>query len=137
MDYDSVFWSFYRRLTVFEQEYIKNGGLSSDCSYMDMVCMDIIMFNDDCTPSLISERLGVAKSAVTVRLKRLEEEGYLVRKVSEKDRRSYVLALTEKALGAYAPLNDLFKEFEKNLKFEFSPEELELGRRMLLCAIKQ
>ncbi len=136
MDNDSIFWSFYRRLTVFEQEYIKNGGLH-DCSYMDMVCMDIILFNEGCTPSLISERLGVAKSAVTVRLKRLEDEGYVVRRASEKDRRSYVLALTEKALETYAPLSDLFKEFEKNLKFEFTPEELELGRRMLLCAIKR
>ena len=136
MDNDSVFWLLYRRLSVFEQEDIKNGG-PTDCSYMDMVCMDIILFNDDCTPSLISERLGVAKSAVTVRLKRLEKEGYIIRKVSEKDRRSYVLELTEKALQAYAPMDDLFKKFEKNLKFEFSPEELELGRRMVMCAIKE
>lgn len=135
MDNDSIFWSFYRRMTSFEQEYVKNGGFL-DCSYVDLVVIDLILFNENCTPSLISEKLGVAKSAITVRLKHLEKEGYICRKINENDRRSYILTLTQKALDIYAPLNDLFNEFERNLRFEFNEEELELGRKMILCAIR-
>ncbi len=101
-----------------------------------MVYMNLILFNENCTPTMISEMLGVAKSAVTVRLNRLESEGYIARTVNEKDRRSYVLTLTKKASCVYGPIDNLFREFEKNLRSEFSEEELELGRRMLRCAIK-
>ncbi len=134
MGNELIFWSVYRRLTSFIQDNIKSGG--ADCTYLDMVVMDLIVFHEECTPSVISEKLGVAKSAVTVRLKRLEDRGYVTRKTNERDHRSYVLALTEKGIMLYTPLNELFKIFDANLRAEFSEEELELGRRMIRCAVK-
>ncbi len=134
MGNELIFWSVYRRLTSFIQDSIKGGG--ADVTYLDMVVMDLIVFHGECTPSVISEKLGVAKSAVTVRLKRLEDRGYVTRKTNEKDHRSYVLALTEKGIMLYTPLNELFKIFDANLRAEFNEEELELGRRMIRCAVK-
>lgn len=134
MELKETFWEFYRYLVSDEVESIRKNGIG-DCSYLDMIYFDLIFFNKRCTPSLIAERLGITKSAVTVRLKRLEKDGYIVRIPNDEDRRSHILALTEKSKEYYLPLMQMFDRFDRNLRYNFTEEELELGLRMIRCAM--
>lgn len=135
MELKDSFWEFYRYLVSDEVESIRRKG-TGDCSYLDMIYLDLVFFNDGCTPSFISESLGISKSAVAVRIKRLERDGYLARRVNENDRRSYFLTLTEKSYEYYAPLREMIDRFDRNLRYEFSEDQLELCVRMLKCLMK-
>lgn len=110
--------------------------MRGDLSYMDAVYLDIIFLNGSSTPSAISERLGIAKSAVTVRVNSLEKKGYIIREKDEKDRRSVVLTLAEKGREWYRPMVETFDRYERILKGTFSAEELDVISRALQCLIR-
>ena len=62
-----------------------------------IICIDdLIEENCEVTPSAISERINVKRPTVTTSLNSLEEKGYIKRTLDKKDRRKFVVSLTEK-----------------------------------------
>ena len=57
---------------------------------------DLIEENCEATPYRISERINVKRPTVTTSLNSLEEKGYIKRTLDKKDRRKFVISLTEK-----------------------------------------
>ena len=77
-----------------------------DVSYQDLLYMDIIYFHPDTTVSYIAEALNIAGTAVTVRLNRMEKNGWITRTRSESDRRQYIISLTGEAMAMYREYED-------------------------------
>ncbi len=127
----------YRFLSLEETELIRSQGLDFDLSYLDMVYLDLILLEDRCTPSLIAERLGIARSAVTVRLNKLEKNGFIERTRNDEDKRSSVLGLTEKGMEWFRPMFDEFESFEAMIRSRFTDEEIGIVRRMIDCISEQ
>lgn len=88
-------------------------GPLGNMNFQDMLYLDIIHYNDGCTASYIADSLGIARSAVTVRLNRLERNGWVSRTRSEADGRQYVLSLTGDALEVY---DSMVTEMEKAMR---------------------
>lgn len=137
MDLESPMMRLYRFLSLEETELIRSQGLDFDLSYLDMVYLDLILLEDRCTPSLIAERLGIARSAVTVRLNKLEKNGFIERTRNDEDKRSSVLGLTEKGMEWFRPMFDEFESFEAVIRSRFTDEEIGIVRRMIDCISEQ
>lgn len=137
MDLESPMMRLYRFLSLEETELIRSQGLDFDLSYLDMVYLDLILLEDRCTPSLIAERLGIARSAVTVRLNKLEKNGFIERTRNDEDKRSSVLGLTEKGMEWFRPMFDEFESFEAMIRSRFTDEEIGIVRRMIDCISEQ
>ena len=137
MDLESPMMRLYRFLSLEETELIRSQGLDFDLSSLDMVYLDLILLEDRCTPSLIAERLGIARSAVTVRLNKLEKNGFIERTRNDEDKRSSVLGLTEKGMEWFRPMFDEFESFEAVIRSRFTDEEIGIVRRMIDCISEQ
>lgn len=137
MDLESPMMRLYRFLSLEETELIRSQGLDFDLSYLDMVYLDLILLEDRCTPSLIAERLGIARSAVTVRLNKLEKNGFIDRTRNDEDKRSSVLGLTEKGMEWFRPMFDEFESFEAVIRSRFTDEDIGIVRRMIDCISEQ
>lgn len=115
----------YRRGRVFidgainEQEL--GGGLYS-----------IIFFlknNNGSSQEEISKNMEIEKTTLTRGLGRLEEQGYIARKVDEKDRRVNRVFLTEKGFDALPKLHEYSNQWQEVLTEGFtSAERAELER---------
>lgn len=135
METKELMMELYRRIMRDEFNSIRMHG-GDDMSYLDCIYLDMIHLNRDCTPSAISDRLGIARSAVTVRLNRLEDEGLVTRTRSESDKRSTVLGLTEKAMEWYRPFYETLDRFDRILKGSFTEEEMAIVRRAMECLVR-
>ena len=80
---------------------LKRAQNDLDVSYQDLLYMDIIYFHPETTVSYIADVLNIAGTAVTVRLNRMEKNGWITRTRSESDRRQYIISLTGEAMEKY------------------------------------
>ena len=80
---------------------LKRAQNDLDVSYQDLLYMDIIYFHPETTVSYIADTLNIAGTAVTVRLNRMERNGWIKRTRSERDRRQYIISLTGEAMEMY------------------------------------
>ena len=106
-------------------------GPLGNMGFQDMLYLDIIHYGDGCTASYIADTLGIARSAVTVRLNRLERNGWIKRTKSETDRRQYTLSLTGDALEAYDSMVSGREKALRELREHYSDEEVDRFMEML------
>lgn len=79
----------------------------------------------------ISHRLRTDKGSVARTIKQFENEGYVVRRTSSRDRRSYQLFPTEKARELYRAIHGIAVESENQLVKNFTQPERETLIRLL------
>ena len=85
---------------------LKRAQNDLDVSYQDLLYMDIIYFHPETTVSYIADVLNIAGTAVTVRLNRMEKNGWIRRTRSESDRRQYIISLMGEAMRMYREYED-------------------------------
>jgi DNA-binding MarR family transcriptional regulator len=71
----------------------------------------------------LSELLKIDKATTAKALKRLEEEGYVVRDIDSSDKRAYKVFVTQKALDIKPVLQDAIISWGNILSNELSQEE--------------
>lgn len=80
----------------------------------------------------LSRRAGLKPPTVSVALRHLEDEGYVVREVDEDDKRAARVYLSEKGHALERENNERFERVDSEMMRGFTEEETELLRRMLL-----
>ncbi len=73
----------------------------------------------------LAEAMEISPAAVAVAIKRLEDDGYVVRKDSEKDSRVKEIHVTDKATSLANESRRVFKNIDDTMFEAFSDEELE------------
>lgn len=79
----------------------------------------------------IADFFKLNKGTVAKGLKRLMENGYIIKKQNEQDRRAYELYLTEKGKGVLAEANTSLLQFNEILTRGMSAEETETFEKLL------
>lgn len=79
----------------------------------------------------ISAELKIDKSAVARTIKQLEDEGYVLRKVSNEDKRQYCIYATEKAKNIYKDMADTVEAGDDYLMEGLTDIEEELLNSLL------
>lgn len=104
---------------VLEQEYMRVNcnlsiseyrGIMSQEKGREMTCMEL------------SEIMGLSPSRSSRVIDNLVRRGYLIRKISTRDRRSMSITLSEKGIEAKEKIKKNQKELEDNLQKRFSDE---------------
>ena len=80
----------------------------------------------------LAKWLNVTPPSITSMIKKMEKEGYIARKVDEKDQRVMRLTLTEKGESVIDYVIRTSEELEKKVFKGMSAEEKMLFRRLLL-----
>ena len=115
----------YEKLSSWEQAVVKSSGLST----AQMHTIEIVGHGADGahgSPMRMKElakKMGVTTGTLTVMIDRLEQQGLLKRTPHETDRRSYLIALTEKGLGLFAEHHQYHLRLTKEITATLSPEE--------------
>lgn len=80
----------------------------------------------------LSRRAGLKPPTVSVALKHLEDEGYVVRVTDEDDKRAARVYLSDKGHALDKENDERFVTVDNEMMAGFTPEEIELLRSMLL-----
>lgn len=80
----------------------------------------------------LSQRAGLKPPTVSVALRRLEEEGYIVKKPDEDDKRASHVFLSEKGHALEKENDERFERVDNEMMRGFSEEEKIILRSMLL-----
>ena len=80
----------------------------------------------------LSHRAGLKPPTVSVALRRLEDEGYIVRESDDDDKRASRVFLSEKGHALEKENKERFERVDNEMMRGFSEEETELLRSMLL-----
>lgn len=87
--------------------------------------------NNGISQDTLSELLHIDKGTTAKAVKKLEEEGYIVREVHPQDRRAYELFTTEKALEVKPHIDEVLEECKNILLINFTEEEKTLALKLL------
>lgn len=80
----------------------------------------------------IAKKLGITPPSMTVMIKKLEGEGYIVKKQDEKDQRMTRIFITEKGKEIAHHMESVLKTLEQEAFANMSEEEIMLPRRLLI-----
>lgn len=80
----------------------------------------------------LSHRAGLKPPTVSVALRRLEDEGYIVRESDDDDKRASRVFLSEKGHALEKENKERFERVDNEMMRGFSEEETEILRSMLL-----
>ena len=120
---------FFQSYIVCDLRYF--GESEQKLSYTDVLYVCLIAGNPKCTPSWIADTLGIARSAVTVRLKRLEKKGVIVRERSPDDGRVQFLNLSEDYRRDMDEMYSDIDDLDAKLRSRFTEDEIASFVRIL------
>ena len=80
----------------------------------------------------LSRRAGLKPPTVSVALKHLEDEGYVIRETDDDDKRAARVYLSDKGHALEKENAERFVTVDNEMMAGFTPEEIELLRSMLL-----
>jgi len=129
----------YEKLSSWEQDVVKSSGLST----AQMHTIEIVGHGADGAHGAplrmkeLAKKMGVTTGTLTVMIDRLEQQGLLKRTPHETDRRSYLIALTEKGQDLFAEHHQYHLRLTEEITATLSSEEQALFSGVLEKIIGQ
>ncbi len=118
----------YEKLSSWEQDVVKSSGLSP----AQMHTIEIVGHGAEGAHGAplrmkeLAKKMGVTTGTLTVMIDRLEQQGLLKRTPHETDRRSYLIALTEKGQTLFAEHHQYHLRLTEEITATLSEEEQRL-----------
>lgn len=78
---------------------------------------------DGINQGLLAQTIKVDKTTITRTIKKLVDDGYVLRQIDENDRRSYLIFLTEKGKAIEPEMIRIFTKWEENLLSKFDADQ--------------
>lgn len=115
--------------------WLNNGCAQYDLTAAQAVVILIVCDFEVLTQDEITKRLALDKSVIAKTVTKLEETGFLIRTTNKKDKRTYDIRPTKKAIEVYPFLKEQmdisFQRMTQNMTEE---EQTEFKRLLLLAA---
>ena len=83
----------------------------------------VLSHEEGITQEDLAAHLHIDKGTVARALRKLEDKKFIFRKIDKKNRRRYLIYLTEKGRGAVPHIINIDKEWENSMCSKFSEEE--------------
>lgn len=112
---------FYEKISSWEQAVVTDTGLSP----AQMHAIEIVGHAPPLRMKELAEKRGVTTGSLTVMIDRLEQQGLLQRQPHETDRRSCLIALTEKGRTLFAAHHQYHLQLTQEISAALSQEEQE------------
>lgn len=127
------FVEFYDKISSWEQSIVKDSGLSP----AQMHTVEVIGHNQNMRMKELAERLGVTTGTLTVGIDKLEKMGLVMRKPHEKDRRSWLIILTDKGTSMYEQHHRFHLEFTSEISRDLNNEQVKTLSELLKVVLKR
>ena len=115
--------------------WLNNGCTQYDLTAAQAVVILIVCDFEMLTQDEITKRLGLDKSVIAKTVTKLEETGFIVRTTNAKDKRTYDIRPTEKALKVYPFVKEEIDVcFQRMTQQMTDAERAEFQRLLLLAA---
>ena len=111
----------------------KDGSLSATEAY----AVDVIFLLKNPTITQLADTLGISQPNATYKVNNLAAKGYVIKSVSEDDRRECRLVLGPKFYQYFSDSNRFIDDAAARLTEEFSPEEIALFTKMLRALTRE
>ena len=110
---------FYEKLSSWEESVVKDSGLTTTQAHT----IEIVGHAKSIKMKDLAEKTGVTTGTLTVAVDRLEKKKMLVRKPHEKDRRSYLIELTEEGKKRFREHHNFHIKMTEELVSGLTEEE--------------
>jgi DNA-binding MarR family transcriptional regulator len=105
----------------------KDGSLSATEAY----AVDVIYLLGNPTITQLADTLGISQPNATYKVNNLVSKGYVIKTVSEDDKRECHLTVSDRFFKYYGDSNSFIETAVKTMAERYSPEELEQFGSML------
>lgn len=120
----------YRKSHIWLNVACADLGLTAAQAVVILIVCDFGMLTQD----EVTKRLGLDKSVIAKTLAKLEEAGFMERSTSARDKRTYDIRPTARALGVYPRVREHVDECFARMTGAMSEEERAEFRRLLTLA---
>ena len=86
---------------------------------------------DGVRPGMLAERAGMSKQAMNQLLRSLEGLGYVARSDAPELGRARIVHMTKRGVAAYARMQDVLRDVERDWRAELGPKEFERLKELL------
>lgn len=124
---------FYDKMASWEHSIVKDSGLSP----AQMHTVEILGHNQDMRMKELAERLGVTTGTLTVGVDKLEQLGLVERKPHKKDRRSWLIVLTDKGKKMYEQHHKFHQQFTNEISRDLTIEQIQILTEHLNIILKR
>ncbi|MBX8945314.1 MULTISPECIES: MarR family winged helix-turn-helix transcriptional regulator [Lysinibacillus] len=88
------------------------------------VLLTLVMRHPSCSPSELADKMAITKSAVSQQLTKLEQDGYIVKRQHEEDKRAFSVELGEKGLLYKQKVDAFSQQITEKYQTNLTTEEL-------------
>lgn len=136
LNFDGAVWEdmpvfyFINYINVIHDNFLKENF--KDIAPRDFTYLSNIYFHKGISQKELADLLYVSESNVTQIIKRLEKKGLVKREFAKNDNGKKILSLTDKGESAFDSLLNLVIDFESQLFKDYSTEDKDKFREMIL-----
>lgn len=127
------FAEFYDKISSWEHSIVKDSGLSP----AQMHTVEVIGHHQNMQMKELAERLGVTTGTLTVGVDKLEKRGLVARRPHQKDRRSFLIVLTEQGRLMYEQHHRFHLEFTSEISQDLTDDQIQSMTDMLQIVLKR
>ena len=120
----------YLAMSVSELRYA-NLSPFQKVTYTSLLYLDIIRSKENCTVSYLAQVLGIARSAVTIKVKELTRLGLVLKEQSAEDKRVFYLRLNAELTEEYRIFDNEMNDIEHKIRQQYSDKDVDLFTKML------
>lgn len=88
------------------------------------VLLTLVMRHPSCSPSELADKMAITKSAVSQQLTKLEQDGFIVKRQQEEDKRALSVELGEKGLLYRQKVDAFNQQITEKYQANLTTEEL-------------
>lgn len=88
------------------------------------VLLTLVMRHPSCSPSELADKMAITKSAVSQQLTKLEQDGFIVKRQQEEDKRAFSVELGEKGLLYKQKVDAFNQQITEKYQANLTTEEL-------------
>lgn len=126
-DIADVLIEFYDKMASWESEVVRGTELSP----AQMHAIEIIGGHKAMKMRELATRLGITTGTLTVTIDKLEKKGLVSRVPHERDRRSWLIVLTDDGQGKFLEHHKFHHEFTEEITEDLSENEARLFAEMM------
>ncbi|MDO5823722.1 MarR family winged helix-turn-helix transcriptional regulator [Methanobrevibacter sp.] len=118
------------------KKYLNDELSKYDLSLIQALCILMIYESGELNQKDLSEGLYLTKGAITKAIKKLESGGWVVREKSSKDKRYYILKLSDKGEDFIPVMDEINKNWESKMGLDnLNPDFMNVFNELTLKAI--
>lgn len=121
IELSQILIELYEKISSWEHAVVRKSGLSP----AQMHAVEIVGHHEKLRMKELAEKMGITTGTLTVMVDRLERDGLVVRQPHPKDRRSYVIALTENGREQFEEHHQLHCLLTAEITASFDDEEMD------------